>query len=418
MDLVLSMLMMLGRVLMETFTSSLFILIYLFLFIIITWQYKRLESLSENILERKKNLFLYSALASTLLGILGGLLGSVLLVIAGIDLKSIGILHLWIFALLLMLVNPRFLCFAYAGGLLSLLSFFFGYPDINIPQLLGLVAILHLIESMLILLNGQLNPVPVYVKKDNKIRGGFNLQKFWPIPLVALFGSGFADPGVGIMMPDWWPLLRDYGNFPVNQSYTLLPVLAVLGYGEITTTTAPARRVKKSALYLFIFSFILLLLSILSARWSGLMLAAAVFSPLGHEFVIWLGMRDEKNKKPLYVNPQWGVMVLDVKPRTPAARAGICSGDIILSINGEMINQNYALKEFLSCGWGKLNVEILRDKNKYNRIVYYKPFHDVGIITVPDRYTSKYLTLREDSIFDLARRTWQKIKKVSRGRFS
>ena len=411
MDLGLSILMIMGRVLMETFTSSLFIFILLCLVVIISWQYKRLEKLSESLTDSRPNRYLHSALASTLLGFIGGVLGSILLVFAGIDLMSIGIMPLWIVALLLMLINPRFLCFAYAGGIISIANILFGYPDISVPQLMGLVAILHMIESLLILMNGQLNPVPVYVKKNNRLRGGFNLQKFWPIPLVALVGSGMAAPTAGLIMPDWWPLLKDYGSFAYDQSYTLLPVLAVLGYGEITTTSTPARRVRKSALHLFVFSFILLMLSLLAARWSGLLLVAALFSPLGHEFIIWLGMREEANKPALFVEPPQGAMVLDVKPHSSAARAGIRSGDIITSINGEIINTNKDLYESLNRGWGFSTAEIMRDNTILKLVINRDLSPKAGIITVPDYYTPRYLSLSDDNIFTLIRHLWRKFKR-------
>jgi hypothetical protein len=201
-----------------------------------------------------------------------------------------------------MLLNPRFLCFAYAGGVLSLVHLFTGYPDLDVAQLMGLIAILHMIESLLILSNGSYNPLSVNVKIGQEIRTGFNLQKFWPIPLVALMSSGIIpDTGSAISMPDWWPLLKGYSTMISDQNYVLLPVLAVLGYGEVCTTTEPWRRVKKSAFNLFIFSIILLILAVLASRWSSLLLAAALFAPLGHETVIWLGKREESRGKALHL---------------------------------------------------------------------------------------------------------------------
>jgi hypothetical protein len=45
-------------------------------------------------------------------GIAGGLLGSVLIVVLGISINDLGIIYLWVLAVLLMMVNPRFLCFS------------------------------------------------------------------------------------------------------------------------------------------------------------------------------------------------------------------------------------------------------------------------------------------------------------------
>jgi len=299
-QLLLSILSLMGRVLLESFSSWPFLMIFVLLFIIVVWQYKRLEEMS--VIKPSPGRYLRSALISSLLGILGGVLGSLCLILIGIDLTNIAIMQLWLAALILMLINARFLCFAYAGGFLSLLYIFTGYPDLDVPQLMGLIAVLHMMESLLILANGSYNPLPVYVKIGGELRVGFNLQKFWPIPLVALMSSGMlADPGTSINMPDWWPLLKGYSAMAPAQNYVLLPVLAVLGYGEICTTSKPAQRVRKSAFNLLLFSITLLILAVLSSRWSPLLLITALFAPLGHEAVIWLGKLEESRGKALQI---------------------------------------------------------------------------------------------------------------------
>ena len=134
MESILMLLALMGQKLLEIIVTPLFLGIYLLLFVLVAWQYKRLEDMSGKLLNTTRRSYLGAALVSTLLGLAGGLLGSVLLILVGIDLLSVGIIYLWIVALLLMFINQRFLCFAYAGGLLSLLSLLLGYPDIDIPN--------------------------------------------------------------------------------------------------------------------------------------------------------------------------------------------------------------------------------------------------------------------------------------------
>ena len=225
-----------GRMIVETITSPFFLAVYLLLFTLVCWQYKRLENLSAGLIGKQAGFYLGSAIRSSLLGILGGLTGSVLLIMLGINLNAIGLAYLWVIALLLILVNPRFLCFSYAAGILSLASLIFSFPLINIAHLLALVAVLHLIESLLILLNGHNYPIPLYIEKKGQVVGGFNLQKFWPLPLLALVGMPDIYPAPGFTMPDWLPLLREYSGIS-QEGFALLPVVAVLGYGEISTTS-------------------------------------------------------------------------------------------------------------------------------------------------------------------------------------
>lgn len=397
----------------ETFTSPLFLAVYLLLFVIVAWQYKRLEDMSGRLLNTTRRSYLGAALTSTLLGLGGGCLASILLVIIGIDLLGIGIMYLWIVALLLMFVSPRFLCFAYAGGLLSLASLVTGYPDIDIPQLLALVAILHMAESLLILGNGHLNPVPVYVKKGGHVRGGFNLQKFWPLPLIALVSVGWIDTsGAGLSMPDWWPLIKGYSPEAAQQVYVLIPVLAILGYGEVTTTAAPGQKARESALHLFVFSLALLLLAMAGSRWAPLIWLAALFSPLGHEMVIWMGMRAERNRPSYYVNPAQGVMILDVRPGTPAAHAGLRSRDIVLSVNGIPVNRGEELTNILKWSWQGLCLNILRNNKPLSIRLGRRNSGPAGLIPVPDDNTPRYLAFQDDTIFLTVRRWWRRLKKT------
>lgn len=49
-------------------------------------------------------------------GIGGGFVATAFFVALGISISDAGIAYLWLVALALMLINPRFLCFAYAGA--------------------------------------------------------------------------------------------------------------------------------------------------------------------------------------------------------------------------------------------------------------------------------------------------------------
>ncbi len=407
MDLLIEILSLMGRVMLETITSPFFIAIYLLLFTIVCWQYKRLENMSEKLIKSNARLFVRSACLSSLIGIFGGLLGSVLLIIVGINLENIGFAYLWVLALLLMLINPRFLCFAYAAGILSLFSLLFSYPDISVPHLLALVAILHMIESFLILINGHSYPIPLYVKKKNQIVGGFNLQKFWPLPLMALVGVSGVAPMDGLAMPQWWPLLQGYSGMTA-QTFTLLPVVAILGYGEITTTSTPVLRVKKSSLNLFIYSLTLLLLACLSCRLPVITIAAALFSPLGHEFVIWLGMREENNRKPIYIKSQEGVRVLTVRPGSPAYHAGISERDIILTVNDFKVDHYSMVRELISTV-SNVSLRVRREDEEIDIRMPGYCLNDSGIIPVPEEPVARYIVMKEDRIFNLVRRLWQKI---------
>ncbi len=112
-------------------------------------------------------------------------MGSIVMVAVGVTLDNTGILYVWMIAIVLMLINPRYMCFSYAGGLLALASLAFGFPRIDVPALMAIVAILHLVESVLIFLNGCKHSIPVFMEdKTHGVVGAFNLVRFWPILII------------------------------------------------------------------------------------------------------------------------------------------------------------------------------------------------------------------------------------------
>ncbi len=328
-------------------------------------------------------------LTATVYGLLGGFMGSFLMVLIGLSLSGSGLIYLWPVAILLMLIDARFLCFAYAGGVLALCNLLFGFPELNIAQVLALVAVLHMVESVLILASGHLGAVPVYFKSPaGQVVGGFTLQRFWPIPIVALAVVGPATAQQGVAMPEWWPLLKPGVSGDATELvYTLISLVAGLGYGDLAVSRSPEEKSRLSALVLGTYSLGLLLLAVLSQYFRGLAFLAALFSPLGHEMVIHIGKKVEFRRRPLFIPPDRGVGVLDVVSDSPAWRAGIRSGDVVLSLNQYPVNSRSELEMVLANLWGPVEVQFLHGpKRVFHREVVFRgsftqPF---GLLPVPE----------------------------------
>jgi len=343
-------------------------------------------------------------------GIIGGLIGSMLIVTVGLSLNGSSLLYLWPIAILLMFINPRFICFAYAGGILSLANLIFGFPSLNIAQILALIAVLHIVESGLILVSGHLGAIPAYFRTpDGRLVGGFNLQKIWPIPIAVLSIAG--SPINFGSMPGWWPLLKtSFSGGPEYLAYGLIPVVACLGYGDLAISHNPNQKSRLSALCLGIYSIILLFLSFLSQNMRTAAFIAALFSPLGHELVIFIGRGLELKGKPLYIPTDRGLRVLDVLVDTPVWKAGVRSGDIILTINGRELSgetpPDMLLTEEQYC-----DVEFLHGRDQvYKRgtAPIWEGQEVLGFIPVPDSFEKGYMDLG-------AKRTFgQFVKKLGR----
>jgi hypothetical protein len=366
--------------------------------LLVALQYRRTAAVKESLFGVKTRSLWFDTLLATGYGVIGGLAGSLLIILVGLTLSGSSLIYLWPVAILFMLINPRFLCFAYAGGLLALTNILFGFPSLNVAHILALVAILHMVESMLILISGHLGAVPGYFKNmHGRVVGGFTLQKFWPIPIVVLVVAGYALTPEGINMPDWWPLLKPAGVENLeNVVYSMIPVVAGLGYGDLAIARNPWQKSRLSALYLGLYSIILLLFSFFAQGSRFVALVAALFSPLGHEMVIYVGKKLEFSGPSVYIPSPQGVRVLDTIFGAPAWKAGIRSGDLILSVAGQRVFNQAGLQVSLTDGSGPVEVEFLHGKKQvYRREVTpaVRAARFFGILAVPEGSEEVYLEL-------------------------
>lgn len=355
-------------------------------------QYRRIEATESRLYGVAKNRPFAQAAKSLGWGALGGVVASVLLVFLGIPLSDSGLAYLFPVALLLMFLSPRLMCFSYSGGLISVSYLLFGQPRVNVPTIMALVGVLHLTESLLIYVSGAGCSTPFFVRNSrDEVVGGFGVQRFWPMPLIAVFlMSRFgALPSDGwIATPEWWPLLglKEAALANTNFFYVLFPAAAGLGYGDIAVTCKPEERARKTSGVLAIYSIVLLLLALASGTHKQLQWVVALFAPIGHEIVARRGGRAELSGRPRFVRPPEGVMVLDVLPGSPAEQARLSSGDIVLEVNGRPVNSRDDMRAALEETPAPLEM-VVRDHGRlgHERLIKMGRVVDsLGIISVPE----------------------------------
>lgn len=398
---------------LQAFFDPAFLLLFLVVFALIAVQYNRMEKLRADFFGMKTRRTRSDILVSTGYGLLGGLAGSCLLVFIGLTISG-DLYYLWPVAILLMMINIRFLCFAYAGGILALSSLLLGFPQISVPQILALVAILHMVESFLILASGHLGAVPAYVKgPEGNVVGGFTLQKFWPIPIVALAVLAGGAVEKGVEMPAWWPLIKPVAEGDTqNFIYALLPLVAGLGYGDIAIARSPVEKSRLSALFLGIYSLTLLVLAVLAGQSRIVAFFAALLSPLGHEAVIYIGKRIELKGKPLYVPSEQGLRVMDVLPGGPAWRSGLRPGDVIAAVNGMKPQDNAEFRYLMQNTLPPVTVDYHSRADGTTRSVIMDqtgPGQTWGLVPVPESNEDSYLELLTTGpLGRLLRKIWGK----------
>ena len=357
-----------------------------------------------------------------LYGTIGGLMGSLVLTLVGVNLDRMGFLYIWPLAIFLMLINMRFLCFAYAGGIVAVVSALTGWPDVDVPQVLALVAALHVTESMLIAISGRYGAAPVILKHGDRLVGAFNLQNFWPLPLVVLstvaMKTGALPEGV-FHTPDWWPLLPLGIEPPAGFEwvYVMMPVVAALGYTDVAITTTPAVRRRRSALSLALYSLSLLAMALLAAKFAWLKLPAALLSPLGHEYLVRRDNRLELEGKPRYIPPERGVMVLEAIDGGVARQLGVRTGDILLDFAGFPVNRGADLAYAIEWVPPLFEIAVLRNGQEMKLAGRFPPDQRMlGIILVPEGHETYYVTMTHGDGGPLARLAKKLIQKVRRGK--
>lgn len=336
---------------------------------------------------------------SLLAGLLGGILGSSISVFLGITIEQYmgqggvlnsGLLYIWVIALLLSLLNPRYLCFSYAGGIVALVNLITGFPNINAVGIVALVGILHLVESMLIWIDGYSSAVPAFFKlKDGQIVGGYIMNRIWPLPMLVLFITlTTAGAGDSVSMPEWWPIIKQAGITTDNLMYIMQPIPVVLGYGDLAITKNPIKRCRDSAARLSIYSIVLIILSALASKIHVFAYFAALFAPIGHELLILYNQKEEEKGRPYFSYAKNGLKVLYCKKDSPGSKMNIESGDTLISINNANINSEAELKEVLDEYPPYIWIDILKADGR-RKTVEYKDYNkgisNLGIIIVPEK---------------------------------
>lgn len=411
-----------------SFLTPFFWLVIFIVFI----QYRRIVNMEKKLFGRAVNNVGKQTLYSLLFGIMGGLFGSFFLLILGISLDNIGIIYLWPVAILLFMLNPRFLCFAYAGGILALTSLTLqallplypglvdlpvlgGLMEIHLPGLLALVGILHLTEAFLILLSGHTGSSPIYLKAPSgKVVGGFTMQRFWPLPLTGLWALVVAETSEmfvgGIAMPEWWPLLGTVMSTGGGEKvvYLMVPLVAGLGYSDLALSSHPGEKRVKTAFHLALYSLILSAATIVSVYYPPVILLAALIAPLGHEFLIKMGNTGEFSAPPLYTGEK-GPQVMAVIPGLAAQRSGLQAGDLLTNLNGYPLQGEVEFRQLLSMQQGRAYLHVKREDQSLTLPLEPIPRGEgPGIIFSPGPGTPSYVEMRTNTLWDKLRRRFNK----------
>lgn len=332
---------------LNTIRSPFFIAILL----IIYFQYYKISKIEKENIGYKRSAIL-KLIVSTLFGILGGIITTVIFLYLGIVIIPVDFIYILVVTILLSLINPRFMCFSYGGAIVSLFSLIVGYPKIQISQVMSVVAVLHVIESILIILDGWRNKLPVFLKTQIGSIGGFNMNRFWPIPFVIFIGDGLIHP---------------------------ITFMAIISYGDYSISSYPRKKILRTSFSLFLYSITLLYI----AKTANNLFIAPVFALIGHEIIILQNKIIENKGIPIFPASRKGLKVLEVVPSGIGKKVGIRSGDILLKINGVEIRDESDMKDIMKTEIRKFNIEFFSLRFGLSVRTCKRKGKSLGLITVP-----------------------------------
>ncbi|MDB5084336.1 MAG: hypothetical protein JWN30_1222 [Bacilli bacterium] len=348
--------------------------------LVIGWQYVRQNQLERQLFGLKITNWKKQLWVTFVSGAAVGLCASLAVKELGIALTQSEIIWLWAGSLLLTLWRVRFVCLSYSAGLLSVLSLtvrllpvgplspsvlhllWTQLQLIDVRLLLELVAVLHLAEAVLVILQGHVDPSPVFVEgKRGRVVGGFLVQKYWLLPIAL--------------------------NFP-------LPT--ILAYSGVCLSSTPGAKAKRSSALIACYALILLAFCLLANRFQWCLWIAAIWSPLVHDWMIRWETRRESSASPRYTKQRQGLRILAVLPGSLAERMGLRSEEVIVRVNKRPVSTPFDLHFAINQHPAYVRLEVLGTSGEIRfeqKPLFEGTHHALGLVLVPDENSREYIQI-------------------------
>jgi len=351
-------------------------------------------------------------------GLAVGLIGSLLMAFIGAYLQPQAIIYMWVVALLLALIRIRFLCFSYVIGLLGIVHAILGWIpldaeasyyrliepllELHMPSLLVLAGIAHILEALLIRVQGERLATPVFIEgKRGKLIGSYQFQGLWPVPLLLLVpGTAGGEP-----LP-FTPLLGGSDMWSAGWMFLSMPLM--IGFTDMTATLLPKQKIRRTAGQLLIYGVIVAGLGVLAEWLPAILLPVALLTILLHELILWYAVRQENLRSPIYVHSARGLTVLAVLPKSAAQEMGIRAGEVIHKVNGQPVRTKEQLHQALRLNPAFSRLEIIDHRGEHRftqRALFEGEHHQLGIILSPDDSAEFYINSKRFNMFRELRST-------------
>lgn len=354
-------------------------------------------------------------LSQIVLGIIGGIIISILLGLIGVVFdENSSIVLIFYISLVLMIISPRYMCFSYSGAILGMISISIKFLNslgisfdgqsffiVDIMCLMMFIGIMHIVEGILVMIDGDRGAIPVFTERDGKIIGGYSFKRYWIMPIsifIVLTNSGFNGLNTDIItdIPTWWPIIKSTNNIILTLGLSILSLFGVIGYSSATFTKSKREKAVSSGIHILSFGIVLIIISQI-ARF-GLIgeLVLVIFAPLAHEFMLRIQVSKEIKDTPKYISNNEGLMILEVTQESKFNDFGISYGSRILTVNDKSFDCEEEMYSIIKENLYNAVFNIIDTKGNFKKIKFrHKKGSRLGILLVP-KYIKRKETVKID----------------------
>lgn len=387
-------------------TNPYYLIVLVALGVVLYFKNKKISLMNRMIIGEAEQSALELTLSQIGMGIIAGVLLSILLTISGIAFtEESGIQLLFFFSILLMLIKPRYVCFSYSSAVLGIMSILMevlnvqdtymgNVLNIDITMLMSFVAILHIAEAILVALDGHRGAIPVFSDRDGTIIGGYALKRNWIVPIAVFIAYSMTTTisiaSESIATPSWWPLFTTASSKDIFDTMIVacMPFWAVIGYSSVTFTKKKKQKSLTSGAYILAFGILLLGVSRLAEFGIVGKIIVVVFAPLAHEFMIRIQSLFESKQEPLFISDEEGFTVLDVVKNSNSYELGFRAGDKILSIDDKKPESEVEIYKMLKLASTRIKVRAAKGLDR-EIITKKNTKENMGILIVPKKVNVK-----------------------------
>lgn len=360
-------------------------------------------------------------LSQLVLGIIGGSIGSLILTSLGVIFnESSGISYLLVLSILLMFIKPRLICFAYSGAILGFISIVIkiiglfaeqpwsnGFLVIDILYLSVFIGVFHIVEGILVMIDGDRGAVPVFTNREGKILGGYALKRYWVLPIAVMIAlssnnSAFDYSTSFIQNPEWWPLIKATSGLSLIASsvISILPFYTVIGYSAITFTRTKREKAVSSGLYILVYGIVLIMAAQI-ARFGVIgEVLVIIFMPLGHEFMLRIQSKDEEKRASKFISDEEGLVILEISTNSKVKEFDVNIQDKLVSVNGKHINSEAEIYSILKENLYNAVLEIKNFEGKLKKVEFrHSKKTRLGVLFVPRNVNEEDVVPVDDNNF-------------------